>query len=161
MFTLLGITLFWPLLLALVLVGTLVVELSGLGNAAIVAGILLLLYFAGWNVVLAIIAHPLLTVMGVVVYFCIGAAWMRFKWWDYCHKVKSGESWVQDKTNIDAILRQNKGRLLNWCGYWPMSLLNFLLADVIKKISNAIYTAMLTHLRATATRILGAPQTKG
>ena len=108
--------------------------------------------FFGVDVLGFVKTFPIHLACAAIVYVLCGLGWSIFKWYWYVTKEvdKLKERYPKDyetktKTWLEALERyvpkpnSEKTRIIGWMGYWPLSLVWFLVDDIVKEIFNWLY----------------------
>lgn len=180
MFELLFAFAFWPWLLTIAFVGCLV--LASTKELAIVALFANLAYsIMAWFLYNAgplawVFLEPFEALLATVFYAVIGALWSLFKWSKQLHLPTTKEvvrqhreRWleedkknkVEDYANLDTDLlpsavnpAAHKSRIVTWLSLWPLSVLGFLVADIILDFFNWLYQRLSGVYEAMTRNVL-------
>lgn len=139
------------LLLALVFFGISVATGSDIFSGIIVAATIAGLYFWFAMDVLQYLPHSIGGwIVLVVCYFITGVAWSTFRFYIYYKKeitalydrFKVGrsheEAWSYVKNGAPHV-SDMKGDITTWIGLWPVSIITYILGDLLYDISTKIY----------------------
>ena len=110
------------------------------GATLTIIGFLITLYFFGGqtlgNFISYIINHPLSTIVNIAGYIFIGIIWSFVKWYYFLLNFKdskSGKDYDQWKSYIPKV-SDNKGKIISWMTYWPMSAAWTIINDPFRRI---------------------------
>lgn len=131
-------------------------------GVVLVLAALSIIAFANWPGFLAVVTNPGLMVVGITFYFVAGVIWSFVKW--YFFNLDAAENFRERLANARKIegyrpedfrpkASDNKRRIIAWIGYWPFSLLRFLLGDVVKRIATKIYQMLAKQYDAVSRRM--------
>ena len=90
-----------------------------------------------------IIYSPGKTLLVCLGYFLLGTVWSFIKWGFFLHKKR--RHYIDSNTKITEFdfkylkAIKNKGKIINWMIYWPLSLLWTLINDPVKRIFEKIF----------------------
>lgn len=132
------------------------------------------IYFANPGLDLSPAEHLPLLIAGVVGYLVAGVLWSFAKWamlvkdaWRARQHLeeaapqdegKSFDQWFEDKQHRHPaarrpVAKENKSRIATWFAWWPISLLNFLVFDALRRLGryiveklNAVYERITDSL---------------
>lgn len=101
-----------------------------------------ILYFCGSktlveNTATWIYNNPGRTTFNVVIYTVIGVLWSFYKWYLYMVAYKKSRSGYTFVTPPKAA--ENKGTIISWMSYWPVSVFWYVINDPVKKFFNFVY----------------------
>lgn len=107
-----------------------------------------------------VMSNILMIVIGFVVYFIVGGIWSIFKWWRFNVDIKkqydeiiaknpnasmsailnSFEGYAyNDILTIPPLASNMKSKIVMWIVSWPLSIITWILGDLIVSICNSIY----------------------
>ena len=89
-----------------------------------------------------------------VAYFAVGVVWSYFKWWMYLNDLSLYRSKPYYVGDVKRFMNDQMGRILHWIGYWPLSMLWFVIDDFFFKVAKAIYNKISFLYTNLAMRIL-------
>lgn len=72
----------------------------------------------------------------LVVYITVGLIWSLIKWFMYLRKMKR-EGYTKESRILQV--SENKGTIILWMSYWPISLIATLLNDPLRKLITEIF----------------------
>lgn len=98
-----------------------------------------------------IIQNPGYTLLAIISYIVLGVAWSFVKWFTYLKQMK------QRKTRIYGVeidFDCNKGRIVSWMCYWPLSALWTLINDPVRKLYTRICETLAGAYQKMADRMI-------
>lgn len=150
---------FWLLLVVagICIIGAIETESFGKAFATVVVTVLLLSFFGAGTELRTFLSwiwhHPGFSIGIFLGYLFVGSAWSIFKWYGFLKELKrkNDEKGHKKVWNRRQIVRDNKGRLINWMCYWPFSALWTALSDPFQ----AIYRQLTGVYGRIADKVLG------
>ena len=111
------------------------------------------------------ISHPAWAVGFILLYITIGAFWSLAKWHSFTDKaVEKYKVQIADRPSNTGTYKEylredvnpanHKSDLVFWMGYWPFSLLWFMIHQPIKRLFNFLYSKMNASYTAISVRAL-------
>lgn len=154
---------FWPWVLVFAFLGCLAISTRSETTSVAVVGAVIFIaisWFAyGTNPFVWIHQNPGTAITAIILYSAIGALWSLFKWWKRVtspelqkamadakkqHEEESPDCGPKDYMNSfrfpdKAKVSANKDRIVSWIALWPLSMIGFLVGDVLLEFFNRIY----------------------
>lgn len=111
-----------------------------------------LLAWSGAGLFASLAAHPLHWAGGALAYLAIGSAWSIARFRIYAGELKIAFRDFRDRAGRHMALRAGRGGypadprsrksdILFWMGWWPVSLLSYLLDDPIRRMLETLFRA--------------------
>lgn len=84
--------------------------------------------------------NPGIVILSIIGYFLAGICWSIFKWFIYLKEIRSNMREKPDGySRIQYSPHNNKGRIIHWMLYWPLSALWTLIDDPVRKLFSAAF----------------------
>lgn len=106
--------------------------------------------------------HILLAPLWVLAYLAIGALYSTGRWWLKGWKWRrrydrvTTEEQKEESGNYIPVLSKNKGRVIMWMAYWPISALHWALYDMLHEVYASLYHKMVKfYLAITRSHLKG------
>lgn len=102
-------------------------------------------FLIGFNLYEFAVQNQVALYIILALYFPIGVIWSLFKWYLYLTKVKEEHLDKKKRYSQDRVYlvkpeaSDNKGRIIAWISYWPISIIWTLIADFVTGVARRIY----------------------